>query len=65
MEPINKKGPVDHLYGAGLKGKEIYLYASSLAAAKQTAINYFRPKKREVNLIWVVLADQPIDPASL
>lgn len=56
MEIINKKGPVDHPYIAGLNGKKVGLYARSLLAAKQTAVNHFRPKKRDVNLLWVELA---------
>jgi len=53
---INKQGPIDSPYIAGLNGVTIGLYASSLYAAKQKAIEYFRPKKKEVNLLWVEFA---------
>lgn len=57
LEPINKRGPTDRGYIAGLNGKKVAFWAQSLADAKQTAIEYFRPKKRDRNLIWVELAD--------
>lgn len=57
LEPINKRGPIDKGYIAGLNGKQVAFWAQSLAAAKQTAIEYFRPKKRDRNLIWVELAN--------
>ena len=58
LEPINKKGVTDHPYIAGLNGKQVALYAPTLAAAKQTAIEHFRPKKRDRNLLWVELASE-------
>lgn len=58
LEPINQKDAIDHPYIAGLNGKQIALYAPSLAAAKQKAIEHFRPKKRDRNLLWVKLASE-------
>ncbi|QPN96291.1 hypothetical protein vec25_25 [Escherichia phage VEc25] len=58
MVPINKKGVTDLLYVAGFNGEEITVYASSLAAAKQKAVEYFRPKKRVAHTIWVHLAEE-------
>lgn len=52
---INKRGPIDHLYLAGFKGERVGLYASSLAAAKQKAVEHFKPKKKDAGLLWVEL----------
>lgn len=57
-DAINKKGPVDHPYIAGLKGVEIELYARSLLEAKQRAVEHFRPKKKDAGLLWVGLAQE-------
>lgn len=56
---INKQGPIDSPYIAGLNGKTIGLYASSLYAAKQKAVEHFRPKKKDMGLIWVEYAGEP------
>lgn len=58
MEILNKKGPVDSAYIAGHKGQKVGLYARSLLAAKQKAVEHFKPKKREVNFLWVELAEE-------
>lgn len=55
---INKKGHIDFPYLAGFQGKKIALYAPTLAAAKQTATEHFRPKKRDIGLVWVALAEE-------
>ena len=65
MEYINKKGPADNPYIAGFNNQKVYLYAKSLAAAKQKAVEYFKPKKKQLGLIWVEYIGQPIDTASL
>lgn len=65
MDFINKKGVADSPYAAGFNGKEIRLYARSLADAKQTAVEHFKPKKKQASLVWVVFLGQEIDPASL
>ena len=65
-EPINRKGVSDRLYVAGSsKGTKVYLHAESLAEAKQRAVEHFRPKKKDLGLIWVELADQPINTSTL
>lgn len=58
MEIINKKGVTDRAYIAGLHGKQVGLYASSLAAAMQKAVEYFKPKKKDRGLLWVELASE-------
>lgn len=58
MEIINKKGPIDNAYIVGLNGHKVGLYAASLHAAKQKAIEHFRPKKKQVSMIWVELAEE-------
>lgn len=57
MNISKRKGPVDRTYVAGLNGKKVALYAASLAAAKQVAVEHFRPKKKDAGLLWVELAD--------
>ena len=65
-EPINRKGVSDRLYVAGSgSGNKVYLHAESLAEAKQRAVEHFRPKKKDLGLIWVELADQPINTSTL
>ena len=58
METINKKGPIDRAYVCGFQGNKIGLYARSLFEAKQRAVEHFRPKKKEIHLIWVELAEE-------
>ena len=58
MDIINKKGPIDHPYIAGLEGKRIGLYARNLAEAKQRAVENLKPKKRNAGLLWVELAQE-------
>ena len=53
MEFINKKTVVDSPYEAELNGVKINLHAPSMAAARQRALEYFRPKKKERDLITV------------
>ena len=65
-DPINRKGIGDRLYVAGSgSGNKVYLHAESLAEAKQRAVEHFRPKKKELGLIWVELVDQPINTSTL
>lgn len=58
MQIINQKGPLDVAYIAGLNGTKVGLYAPSLAAAKQKAVEHFRPKKKDMGLLWVERADE-------
>ncbi|QDH84794.1 hypothetical protein KMC57_gp31 [Achromobacter phage vB_AxyP_19-32_Axy24] len=55
---INKPGYNDRPYIAGFDGKQIGLYACSLAEAKQRAIEHFKPKKSKKGLLWVELAEE-------
>ena len=55
---INEKKFNDKPYVAFLRGQRIELYAQTLYAAKQRAIEYFRPKKRELGLLAVELAEE-------
>ena len=53
---LNRPKVIDHPYIAGFEGKKVALYASSLLAAKQKAVEHFRPSKKKAGLIWVELA---------
>ena len=55
---INEKKFNDKPNVAFLNGQRIELYAQTLYAAKQKAIEHFRPKKRELGLIAVELASE-------
>ena len=52
-------------YKAIFKGKEVTIQASSLANAKEQAVTAFKPNKRDRGLVSIVLADVPIDTASI
>lgn len=56
MMAINEKKFGDKPYIAFLKGQRIELYAPSLLAAKQKAVEHFRPKKKDMGLLAVELA---------
>jgi hypothetical protein len=56
--PINTRGVIDNPYIAGFNGNKIALYASSLLAAKQKAVEHFRPKKKVAHMVWVELAEE-------
>lgn len=55
---INEKKFNDKPYVAFLNGTRIELYAQTLYAAKQKAIEHFRPKKRDLHKVNVVLAEE-------
>lgn len=55
---INEKKFNDNPYVAILHGKRIELYAQTLYAARQKAVEHFRPKKRDLYLIAVELATE-------
>lgn len=57
MIPINKRGPIDELYIASFEGKKVAIHASSLAAARQKAVEHFKPKKRSMGLVFVELSE--------
>lgn len=53
QQPINQSTFRDEEYSATFKDLTVLLYARSAAAAKQVAIEHFRPKKKEIVLITV------------
>lgn len=54
---INSKSMNSKPYIAGFKGKDVGLYAADLWDAKQKAVAYFKPNKRDAGLLWVEPAD--------
>lgn len=52
---INTKGPIDHTYVSHFKGQGAVVYARSLYEAKQRAVEYFKPKKKDMGLLAVNL----------
>ena len=58
MNVLNKEGPIDHFYIAGFKQEKVGIYARSLSAAKQKAVEHFKPKKKDTGLLWVELLSQ-------
>lgn len=55
---INEKKLNDMPYVAFLNEKRVELYAQNLYDAKQKAIEHFRPKKRDLHRVNVVLAEE-------
>lgn len=56
---LNRKKPNQKGYLCGYSGRQaVGIYADSLYAAKQLAVEHFRPKKKEAHLVWVELADE-------
>lgn len=53
------------MYIAGLHGKRIEIKAESLFAAKQEALRILKPKKSDLGLVWVQLADTEIPTSSI
>ncbi|WP_421991714.1 hypothetical protein [Roseococcus sp.] len=47
-----KRGPIDGEYEIGLSANKVRCYAPSLGAARQKALEHFRPKKKDRTLIW-------------
>ena len=52
-------------YKVFFKGKDITIQAASLADAKAQAVTAFKPNKRDIGLVAVVLADVPINTAGI
>lgn len=44
-----------HQYLAGLKGVKMTIHADSLLEAKQIAIEFWQPFKKDLGLLWVEL----------
>ena len=57
---VNKHKPGMHEYAAGLNGQEILLYAFNLHEAKEFAVKYFKPSKKNSGLVWVLLYEAPV-----
>lgn len=53
-----KRGPLDHSYLAGFEGQQVSIWAPSFNAAKQQAIEHFKPSKRKRGLILVTQTDK-------
>ena len=56
---INKPMPGDLLYTGGLNGQVIQVYALTGLAAKELVVKYFKPSKKNLGLVWVVLNSSP------
>lgn len=56
---INKPMPGDLLYTGGLNGQVIQVYAPTSLAAKELVVKYFKPSKKNLGLVWVVLNSSP------
>ena len=56
---INKPMPGDLLYTGGLNGQAIQVYAPTGLAAKELVVKYFKPSKKNLGLVWVVLNSSP------
>ena len=56
---INKPMPGDLLYTGGLNGQVIQVYAPTGLAAKELIVKYFKPSKKNLGLVWVVLNSSP------
>lgn len=57
MLTINKKTSACATYVAGFKNTRVVVYGRSLAAAKQTATEHFRPAKKDKGLLWIELTE--------
>jgi hypothetical protein len=56
-EPINTKQPGDCGYVFFFRGKEIALYAPSLAAAKDKAVTHFKAPKSQRHMVHGGIAE--------
>lgn len=56
---LNKPMPGDLLYTGGLNGQVIQVYAPTGLAAKELVVKYFKPSKKNLGLVWVVLNSSP------
>ena len=61
---VNKPKKGDHEYAAGLNGQKILFYAASLYDAKEYAMKYFKPSKKNSGLVWVHLHSAPVEITS-
>ena len=59
MSAINEPKQGDRLYTGGLNGQKIQVYAPTGLAAKELVLKYFKPSKKNLGLVWVVLNSSP------
>lgn len=59
MSAINKPKQGDLLYTGGLNGQVIQVYAPTGLAAKELVLKYFKPSKKNLGLVWMVLNSSP------
>ena len=57
MKVINYRSGGDKLFVATFQEEQIGIYASKLNGAMQRAVEYFRPRKRERELIQIQLKE--------
>ena len=57
MNVINYRSGGDKLFVATFQEEQIGIYASKLNGAMQRAVEYFRPRKRERELIQIQLKE--------
>jgi hypothetical protein len=49
-------------YVGGFNGQQVEVKADSLYAAKQKVVEHFKPSKKNMGLVWVVLAEMNGEP---
>lgn len=59
MTAINSPKQGDLLYTGGLNGQVIQVYAPTGFAAKELVVKHFKPSKKNLGLVWVVLNSSP------
>lgn len=57
IQVLNKRKVIDHRYSAYFKGVTVELYAPTNEAAKQKAVEFFKPKKKEMQLLIIDLIE--------
>ena len=65
MKILGTKTENTRQYIAGFKFKKVGVYADSKYEADTLARAYFKPNKKDSSLLWVELADTPIDTSTL
>ena len=61
MTFINKPTKTSREYNAGLNGINIKLYADTAYEAITLAKKYFKPSKKNADLVWIHLASEPVN----
>lgn len=65
MKILGTKAENTRQYIAGFKGEKVGIYAASKFEADTLARLHMKPNKRDSGLLWVELADTPIDTSTL